>query len=165
MEDTFSHQVLTDKLNSGTLKVIVYTPLRTITTTIGFLKLDSSQLQRIQLEDYSLHQLDGTDILKSGTTKLSTLKIHSRLMMETLMLLLFHQEETILLLEEKTKKLEFMISVMLKSQPQFTMLELQSTVLLSTQEAHGLPLELKTDGKFGTLKLKTMLSLLMANTD
>jgi guanine nucleotide-binding protein subunit beta-2-like 1 protein len=50
------------------------------------------------------HQLDGMDILKSGTIKPSTLRIHSKLMMLTSTLLLSLQEETIIVTGGKDLK-------------------------------------------------------------
>jgi hypothetical protein len=78
MVDTSSHQELTDKSNSGTLKDIANILLKSTITAIGFQRSDLSPLLlRLQLpEDNTLLLLDGMDILKSGTTKLSTLRIH-----------------------------------------------------------------------------------------
>lgn len=164
MEDISFHQELTNKSSSGTSRVTANTPSRTTTTAIGSQRLDSSKPQRTQLEDYSSPQSDGTDVLKSGTTKLSTSRIHSKPMTETSMPSPSHQEEISSSPVEKTKKWKFSISAMLRSQPQCTMLEPQWTVLPSTQEATGSQLVLRTDGKFGTSRPRTTQSLRKDNT-
>jgi hypothetical protein len=135
-EDTFSHQVPTDKSSSGTSRVTASTPSRTTTTTIGSQRSDSSQPQRTPSEDNSSPQSDGTDILRSGTTKPSTSRTHSKLTMVTSTPSPFHQEETTSSPVEKTRKSEFSISAMLKSQPQSTMPEPQSTALAFNPRCH-----------------------------
>lgn len=82
-EDTSFLQELIDKSNFGTLKVTASTLLKSIITAIGFLRLDSSLPQlKHQLEGNSLHPSDGTDILRSGITKPSTLRTVLKFMME-----------------------------------------------------------------------------------
>jgi len=160
-EDTFCHQDQTERSSSGTLRVTVNTPSKSTTTTTGSQKSDLSlPHQRLQLEDNTSHPSDGTDTSRSGTTKPSTLKTALECTTEASMPSLSPPEETSLLLEEKTRKLEFSISVMLKSLLQAMMLDHQSTALLSIQDATGSPLVLKLDGKFGTSKPRTPLSLL-----
>ena len=96
-EDTSFLQELIDKSNFGTLKVTANTLLNSTTIAIGFLRLDSSLPQlKHQLEDNSFHLSDGTDILRSGITKPSILRIVLRFMTEVSMPSLSHQEETLL---------------------------------------------------------------------
>ncbi len=113
MEDIFFLQELTELSNYGMLEDNVDIQFKTIIIKIGFQKLDIFQPPtKAVLLDISLPQLDGMDILKSGIIKLSTLKIALKLMMLILTALLFPQEETSLSLEEKIKKLKYMISQM-----------------------------------------------------
>jgi hypothetical protein len=77
--------VLIDKSSSGTSRVTANTPLRNITTTIGFLKLDSSPPHpRLPAQEDNISpQSDGTDILRFGTIKPSTSRTASRPMTAT----------------------------------------------------------------------------------
>jgi hypothetical protein len=76
-EDILSHLVLIELLSSGMSEVIANTPSRITSTKIGFPKSDIFQLEaRAALLVNISPQSDGTDILRSGTTKLSTLKTH-----------------------------------------------------------------------------------------
>jgi len=85
-EDIFFLQELIDKSSFGMLKETVNTLLNNTTTVIGFQELDLFLPQlKLQLEDNSLPQLDGMDILKSGTIKPSTLKIVLKFMTAVLM--------------------------------------------------------------------------------
>lgn len=166
MADISFQLVLIELSSYGTLKVNANIPSRIIFIKTGFQKLDIFQSQaKAVLQVNSLPQLDGMDILKSGTIKLSTLKIHSRPMMLTSTPLLFHLEETLLLLEEKTWKLEFSISVMFKKLFQFMILNPPLPLWLLTQNAIGLLLELNSDGKSGTLNQKIHQLLLMDNSN
>jgi hypothetical protein len=165
MEDTFCHQALINKSNYGMLRETVSTQLKTTTIKIGSQKLDLSQLPlKHQPQGNSFPLLDGTDILKSGITKPSTLRTPSEPMIQTSTLLQFLQEETTSSPAEKIKKLEFSTLPMLKSQPQCTMLDHQLTAWLLTQDATGSQLELKTDGKFGTSNQKILQLSLTVNT-
>jgi|NOAtaT_7_FD_contig_41_2829313_length_1122_multi_3_in_0_out_0_1 hypothetical protein len=94
MEDISFLQELINKSNFGMLKVTVNTLLKNTITTIGFLKLDlfPPQLKHQLVANFS-PQSDGMEILRSGTTKLSTLRIALKFMMEVSMLLQFLLEE------------------------------------------------------------------------
>jgi hypothetical protein len=128
-EDISFHLELINKSSFGMLKVTVSILSKSITIVIGFPRLDSFLLQpKLQSEVNSFPQSDGTDILRSGTIKPLILKTVLKSTMEALMQLLFHQEETLLSLEEKIKKLEFSIFQMLKSLPQAMMLDHLLTV-------------------------------------
>lgn len=164
MEDISSPLELTELLNSGMLKVNVNTQWKNIFIKTGFQKSDIFQLQaRAMLPVNILLLLDGMDILKSGTTKLSTLKIHSKPMTLTSTHSLFHLEETTSLQEEKIWKLKFLISLMLKNHYQVMTQKVQSLLWLLIQDADGLQLEQNSDGKSGTLNQKTLQLLLMDN--
>ena len=105
MEDIFFHQVLIDASSSGTFEDNVDTPSKITTIKTGSQRLDTFQHPaKAALLDISLLQLDGTDILKSGTTKPSTLRIASELMMPTSIASPSLLKATSLLPVEKTKK-------------------------------------------------------------
>jgi hypothetical protein len=95
--DTFSPRDPIEISSSGTLRATANTLSRSSIITTGSPKLDLSPLHpRPQSEDSTSHQLDGTAILKSGTTKPSTLRTASKSTTEALMLSLFLLEETLL---------------------------------------------------------------------
>eukprot|EP00178_Gracilaria_changii_P011552 TRINITY_DN3276_c0_g3_i2.p2 TRINITY_DN3276_c0_g3~~TRINITY_DN3276_c0_g3_i2.p2 ORF type:complete len:171 (-),score=12.57 TRINITY_DN3276_c0_g3_i2:303-815(-) len=155
MEDISYHVVLINALSSGTSRVNAETHLKTITIKIGFQKSDISlSQQKAVLLDNILHQLDGTDILKSGTIKLSTSKTASKLMMLISMPSLFPQEEITLLQEVKILKSVSLISMMLTKTLEHMMYQPQSMDWPSTLNTIGLPSVPKPDGKSGTSNQK-----------
>lgn len=125
------------------------------TTTIGFLKFVIHHL----LKSHTLPQLVGTEDSRSGTLN-SVLSTHSKLTIQTSMLLVFHHSVTTLLPVEKTIPLRSGTS-MTQKHPIANMKLVQPLIpLLSIQKCNGLLLVLKTVLRFGIFTVKLILQLL-----